>query len=113
MEKLSHDQELSRLRVELRPYLLRNNLLAVGMFTFDFAGVVALALLAVAVGPIWLKILLSVTSGAMIAALFVLGHDAIHGSLTSSRRLNTLFGRAAFLPSLHNASLWLIQHNRL
>jgi hypothetical protein len=37
--------------------------------------------------------------------LFVIGHDACHGSLTASRLLNALIGRMAFVPSAHSFSL--------
>ena len=51
-------------------------------------------------------------SGVTIAMLFVVGHDACHGSFTSSRPLNGLIGRLAFLPSLTPFGSWDLEHNR-
>lgn len=48
-----------------------------------------------------------------IAGLFVIGHDAAHGSLFKSDRLNHLAGRLAMLPSLHPSSVWAYGHNRV
>jgi omega-6 fatty acid desaturase (delta-12 desaturase) len=48
-----------------------------------------------------------------IAALFVIGHDAGHHSLTSSRWLNRVLGRLALLPALHPYTAWTHAHNRL
>jgi hypothetical protein len=38
-------------------------------------------------------------TGFLVVMLFVIGHDACHQSFTSSRPLNELIGRIAFLPS--------------
>jgi omega-6 fatty acid desaturase (delta-12 desaturase) len=43
----------------------------------------------------------------------MLGHDACHQSLTPNRRLNRVLGTIAFLPSLHQYSLWDLGHNRI
>lgn len=69
-------------------------------------------------GALWfdnviLKLGCGILAGTAISTLFILGHDAGHNSLFPSRRLNRMFGRVCFLPCLHNATLWIIQHNRL
>ena len=43
--------------------------------------------------------------------LFTLGHDAGHGSYSSSPILNALVGRLALLPSLHVFGLWRLHHD--
>jgi len=48
-----------------------------------------------------------------ISALFILGHDAAHGALFKSKRLNYLIGQAAMLPSLHLYEAWVFGHNRI
>ena len=53
----------------------------------------------------------SLATGLMIALLFVVGHDAGHGSLTPFPSLNGVLGRVALLPSLHPLSLWKLGHN--
>jgi acyl-lipid omega-6 desaturase (Delta-12 desaturase) len=52
-------------------------------------------------------------NGAFIGLLFIIGHDACHGSLVKSRWLNRLLGTMAFLPSYTPFSAWDLGHNRL
>lgn len=60
----------------------------------------------------WLQLLSGILTGVAIARLFVLGHEACHGTLVADRRLNGFLGRLAFLPGLHAFNLWDIAHNR-
>ena len=85
---------------------------AIAFFADIVVYVVAVAC-AVLAEPIWLKVAAVVIAGTATSMLFILGHDAAHMSLFSSRRANASFGRIAFLPCLHNYTLWVIQHNRL
>jgi omega-6 fatty acid desaturase (delta-12 desaturase) len=48
-----------------------------------------------------------------IASLFVVGHDAAHGALFTSRRMNRTIGRLAMLPSWHVYEGWVLGHNRI
>lgn len=73
-----------------------------------FAGGVALALLA---GNLPLKLLGSALATAGIVRLFLIGHDACHGSYFGVKALNNIIGRIAFLPSLTAFSLWDVGHN--
>ncbi|MEE9278817.1 MAG: fatty acid desaturase [Myxococcota bacterium] len=57
--------------------------------------------------PLW------VLAGLSISALFILGHDAAHGALFRSERLNYLLGQLAMLPSLHLYEAWCFGHNRI
>jgi omega-6 fatty acid desaturase (delta-12 desaturase) len=50
--------------------------------------------------------------GILVVMLFVIGHDACHQSYTSSRLINHVIGRLAFLPALHSFSLWDREHNQ-
>jgi len=61
----------------------------------------------------WARVALAVLNGLAAGVLFVVGHDACHGSLTPSVRLNGWLGRAAFLPSLHPFVAWAHSHNAL
>jgi len=54
-----------------------------------------------------------VAAGVCSGSLFMIGHDACHGSYTSRRSLNQVLGRIAFLPSYHTYSLWELSHNRI
>ncbi len=59
-----------------------------------------------------LKVLLGILLGIGISALFVIGHDACHDSLTPSHRLNQILGRLCFLPTLHPYVCWELGHDR-
>jgi acyl-lipid omega-6 desaturase (Delta-12 desaturase) len=64
--------------------------------------------------PWWpAQLLAALLNGWLIFVLLCVGHDAAHGTLTSSRLLNNLIGRLAFLPSLTPYSIWAYTHNRL
>ena len=59
------------------------------------------------------KWLFALANGAVVSILFIIGHDANHGALTASPRVNRLIGRLAFLPALQPPSTWILTHNRL
>jgi omega-6 fatty acid desaturase (delta-12 desaturase) len=68
-------------------------------------------LLVLMVDSLWAKLLGSFTVTVAIVRLFLVGHDACHGSFFSNARLNAIAGRIAFLPSLTAYSLWETGHN--
>jgi omega-6 fatty acid desaturase (delta-12 desaturase) len=78
---------------------------------FDLALFVAGSALALLAGPVSLKLAGTILVTAGIVRLFLIGHDACHGSFFADRRLNAVFGRIAFLPSLTAYSLWEVGHN--
>ena len=53
----------------------------------------------------------ALAEGVAIAMLFIVGHDACHGSFTPSRTLNGLLGRVSFLPSMTPFRTWEAGHN--
>lgn len=61
----------------------------------------------------WILVPLWALSGLVVSALFILAHDAAHGSLFGSRRLNSLVGHLAMLPAWHVYEGWVLGHNRL
>ncbi|NNE73483.1 MAG: fatty acid desaturase [Acidimicrobiales bacterium] len=61
----------------------------------------------------WATLLFWAVAGFAVAAMFVAGHDAAHGTLTDNNRLNGFLGRLLFLPSLHNYEAWVLGHNRI
>jgi omega-6 fatty acid desaturase (delta-12 desaturase) len=72
------------------------------------------ALLGVVALPWWpARLLCAALAAAPLGALFLVGHDAAHGSLTPCPWLNALLGRLAFLPSLHPYTPWKVGHDRL
>jgi fatty acid desaturase len=54
-----------------------------------------------------------VVAAAAISGLFVIGHDAAHGALFRSVRLNYWVAQLAMLPSLHAFDVWAYGHNRI
>jgi omega-6 fatty acid desaturase (delta-12 desaturase) len=102
-----------QLRNDLRAYAKRSSLLGYFAVAWDLILFIAMIGFAAAADQVWLKLLCSILAGTMISALFVLGHDATHGSLVRGTRRNAALARLLLLPALHTYALWRIQHNRL
>ena len=83
--------------------------LALGDY-FLFYGGAAITILA----PWWIVKIGGIgMSGVAVAMLFALAHDAAHGSLARSRRLNRLLATVCFLPSWYPYTPWIRGHNHL
>jgi omega-6 fatty acid desaturase (delta-12 desaturase) len=54
-----------------------------------------------------------VVAALAVSALFVVAHDAAHGALFTSKRLNSIVGHIAMLPSWHVYEGWVLGHNRV
>src|SRR5262249_57986431 len=61
----------------------------------------------------WLQLVALAVNPIVIGALFVIGHDACHGSLVRTGWLNRLLGRLAMLPAWHPFTSWAHSHNAL
>jgi len=61
----------------------------------------------------WMRALCLLGLPFAIGALFIIGHDAAHHSLTAARWLNQAIGRLAMLPALHPFTSWSYAHNTL
>jgi omega-6 fatty acid desaturase (delta-12 desaturase) len=87
----------------------------IGLFHFalDYAMYIGALCGVLFLEPLWLKIVCSLLAGIKIANLGTLGHDAAHGSLTASSRLNTVLGVLCFLPGLYNYRMWLYDHHHV
>jgi omega-6 fatty acid desaturase (delta-12 desaturase) len=57
--------------------------------------------------PLW------AVASLAVAGLFIIGHDASHGALLDSPKLNRRVARICMLPSMHVESLWDLGHNRI
>jgi omega-6 fatty acid desaturase (delta-12 desaturase) len=100
-----------RLREILSAYYDRSTGLAVLLLLADlglFAFGQYLLLASTALG--W-ELLGGALTTLAIIRLFIIGHDACHGSLTDSATLNKVLGRIAFMSSLTPFSLWRVGHN--
>jgi omega-6 fatty acid desaturase (delta-12 desaturase) len=61
----------------------------------------------------WLILPLWVLAGLGVTGLFVIGHDASHGALLDSRRLNRVVAHLCMAPSAHVEAAWDLGHNRI
>jgi acyl-lipid omega-6 desaturase (Delta-12 desaturase) len=102
-----------KFRAALAPYLSRSTPVAMALFLANIAVYLAAVAGTVALGPWPARLACAVIAGSAISSLFVIGHDAAHGAYAEGRLMNAIIGRLAFLPALHNYSLWQVQHNRL
>src|SRR5262245_37423715 len=101
----------ARLRQVLRPYRAKSDAFATSLFAADFGMYVASTAVAAAHAPLLIRLAAATAAGVLLAVLFVVGHDACPGSYTSRRRLNSLLGRIAFLPTVTPFSAWDLSHN--
>lgn len=90
---------------------LRSYAMGLTLFGVTAAGYLG-TLTAALAAPTWtLRLLFGLLNGVSIASLFVIGHDACHGSLTPSQTLNRWLGRFCLLPTLTPAIAWIHSHN--
>ena len=82
-------------------------------FWRDTAMYVALLALLVFVTNVAEVLALEVAMGLVVSGLFVVGHDAAHGALFSSKRRNSTVAHLAMLPSFHVYEGWVLGHNRV
>ena len=61
----------------------------------------------------WAVLILWPFAGLGVAGLFVLGHDASHGAMVASRRMNRVIARVCMVPSAHVEAAWDLGHNRI
>jgi acyl-lipid omega-6 desaturase (Delta-12 desaturase) len=101
----------ARLRQVLRPYRAKADIFAISLFAADCAMYAVFTAIAAAPAPVLIRFVAGTCAGILLAMLFVVGHDACHGSFTSRRWLNAVIGRIAFLPSLTPFTTWELSHN--
>jgi acyl-lipid omega-6 desaturase (Delta-12 desaturase) len=61
----------------------------------------------------WALLVLWPLAGLGVAGLFVIGHDASHGALVDSRRMNRVIAQVCMAPSAHVEAAWDLGHNRI
>ncbi len=106
----SKTYSIPRLREVLSAYYRRSTTLAVLLLASDIA-LFGLGEWLVARHSLGWQLLGGVLATLGIVRLFIIGHDACHGSLTDHEGLNKVLGRIAFLPSMTPFSLWRVGHN--
>jgi omega-6 fatty acid desaturase (delta-12 desaturase) len=103
------DQEAALRRARL-DHSKRSIALPVELFVAVLLALSGIVIAALA-SPLLIALPLALAGGVQVSMLFVIGHDACHQSYTSSRTLNNVIGRIAFLIPLHPYSLWDFEHN--
>jgi omega-6 fatty acid desaturase (delta-12 desaturase) len=101
------------LRRQLKVYHQRSLRSAVAHLVVRLVVYAAAFVAALTVSPVGLRLLAALVAGVFSGSLFMIGHDACHGSYTSRRGWNQVLGRIAFLVSYHTYSLWDLSHNRI
>jgi omega-6 fatty acid desaturase (delta-12 desaturase) len=89
----------------------RSTLIGGGLFLLDallYAVLISAVLLA---DSLIVCVIASVLLGCVIGNLLTLAHDALHDSLTNSRKLNRWIGTVCMLLAWHNQTLWRFDHN--
>lgn len=91
----------------------RSNSRAIGAL-IQAALLYALPLVGLALTDRWWALLVLWPLAALaISGLFILGHDASHGALFGSRRVNRAVARLCMAPSAHVEAAWDLGHNRI
>jgi len=109
--RIATDLSISELRGSLEPFSRKRNGYALVLLLIDLGVFAAGQWLAITAMNGWVRIAGTLLTWTAIVRLFVLGHDACHQALTSSRRLNIIVARIAFVVSLTPYSLWRAGHN--
>src|ERR1035438_9320408 len=79
----------------------------------DLALYAALLAALVVVSNVFAVAALEVGMALVISGLFVVAHDAAHGALFKTKRMNSVVGHLAMLPSWHVYEGWVLGHNRV
>ena len=80
-------------------------LLPILLWLLSFVGII--------LSPFWAQLILGIINGNAIAAMFNMGHNALHGTLFPQAWMNRLAGRISMAPSFHPVTSWLHSHNTL
>src|SRR5688572_33308339 len=100
------------MRSAIWPMRVKSTGIPLAIFTMDVSVYAAATWLAITATHPVARLVFGTLAGIAIAMLFIVGHDACHGSFTSSRHWNSWIGRAAFLPSLTPFHAWEVGHNQ-
>jgi omega-6 fatty acid desaturase (delta-12 desaturase) len=82
-------------------------------FARDAALYIGLLVALVFVTNVFYVFLIELVMALVVSGLFIIGHDAAHGALFKTKRMNSVIGRIAMLPSFHVYEGWVLGHNRV
>jgi omega-6 fatty acid desaturase (delta-12 desaturase) len=92
---------------------IRSNLRGSALFAFSALQFVLAFLGAFLLPAPWMRLVCIFAQPLIIGGLFVIAHDATHGSLVRTGWLNRLLARLSLLPSWHPYTSWAHAHNTL
>ena len=99
-----------RLVEALTPYAVPDTRVGLRLFIVDVAVyAIGMGLALFEDGTFW-RVVGAVIVGLKMGSVYTLAHDALHHSLTASRRLNKLIAATGYLLSLHNYRIRLFDH---
>jgi len=113
MAESNTEKEVSRASLYrvLAPYRGAHNFRGGMLVLLDWSLLLAALYFATTAPDWWFRVPAGLVAGLFITRLWVIGHDACHQSMFSTKQANKIFGRLCFLPSLTPYSLWEIGHN--
>jgi acyl-lipid omega-6 desaturase (Delta-12 desaturase) len=97
----------------LRPFTHKRLILPLVIFLLDSLAYIVLIFGSVMLPTVWQRFSCGALGGLAVGLLFLVGHDACHGSFTRFKWVNEVLGRVAFFPCLHAFSLWNLGHNQI
>ncbi len=86
---------------------------SLGYVARDLATYAVVAFLIVFFREWWVDVPLAILEGFIVGGIFILGHDAAHGAMSDSKKINDRAARILMLPSLHVKESWVFGHNRV
>lgn len=103
--------EERRVGPDLRAWRTSSSFLRVVVFVAAFCSWIAALGIGLSAEKWWVRVAMVLPLTLASGQLFTIGHDAAHGSFSSSSALNTAVGRLAFVPSMHVLGLWRAHHD--
>lgn len=94
-----------------RQCFVKDPVKAYGYLARDLALVAVLTTAILVVSSWWLAPILSLVLGCVLTGLFVLGHDAGHGSFSDSPRVNRIVGHLTSIIVLWPYDVWRLSHD--
>jgi len=82
-------------------------------FCRDLVMYVALLGILVVVSNVFAVAAVEVVMALVVSGLFIVGHDAAHGALFKTKRMNSRVAHLAMLPAWHVYEGWVLGHNRI
>ena len=104
---------LEALRTELEPFVERPLRSALRSLLQDLIVQAALVAVVLGAGSLWLRLGAGLGVGLVATNLFMIGHDAAHGSFTGHSRLNRAIAAIGLTLAFHPVAAWRHIHHEI